>query len=484
MTHIAIIGGGASAVSVLAHLDLDRNDVVTVLSHHRLGPGRAYGEREKSALLNRPTYKMSVSNHDPNSFVSWLDRHHPNENREYVPRFFYGEYLKDYVQEVEASSAFRFSNIECDVKSLVKKNDGYAVEFQDARGEQVSIEVDQVVLALGAIVPGNPYDLVNDGGYFSDVYPMSNWVNTSASSKDVAVLGCGLSAFDAVLAAANASRETRITLYSRRGVAPDVRSPVFNIKPDPSLMAYIESCSDAGIGMEQFYQLVERLCAKHEITLPRLMRAIDLLRRDPEQRFSDMYDAPASVDSAVQGYVLDLAQNYITPAWALMDDACRESFLNSYHTVFQSFANPIPSETGRAIGRLCRTGRLRFRSGIQAVSKAGNLWNLECADTTDTVNMVVNTTKTTFGVLAPEADYLIRNMVECGLVARDPFGGILINPLTNRVVSPNGYENEGLFAIGECTVGSLYYISAMTKIRNRAQSIACALAAGKGASRV
>lgn len=88
MTHIAIIGGGASAVSVLAHLDLDRNDVVTVLSHHRLGPGRAYGEREKSALLNRPTYKMSVSNHDPNSFVSWLDRHHPNENREYVPRFF------------------------------------------------------------------------------------------------------------------------------------------------------------------------------------------------------------------------------------------------------------------------------------------------------------------------------------------------------------------------------------------------------------
>ena len=108
---------------------------------------------------------MSVSNHDPNSFVSWLDRHHPNENREYVPRFFYGEYLKRLRAEVEAIG-FPFFNIECDVKSLVKKNDGYAVEFQDARGEQVSIEVDQVVLALGAIVPGNPYDLVNDGDTF------------------------------------------------------------------------------------------------------------------------------------------------------------------------------------------------------------------------------------------------------------------------------------------------------------------------------
>lgn len=43
MTHIAIIGGGASAVSVLAHLNLERGDAVTVLSRHSPGPGRAYG---------------------------------------------------------------------------------------------------------------------------------------------------------------------------------------------------------------------------------------------------------------------------------------------------------------------------------------------------------------------------------------------------------------------------------------------------------
>lgn len=94
MTHIAIIGGGASAVSVLAHLNLERGDAVTVLSRHSLGPGRAYGERNKNALLNRPTYKMSISNYNKNSFVSWLDSRYPNENREYVPRFFMVSTLK------------------------------------------------------------------------------------------------------------------------------------------------------------------------------------------------------------------------------------------------------------------------------------------------------------------------------------------------------------------------------------------------------
>ncbi|MBG9350675.1 FAD/NAD(P)-binding protein [Corynebacterium belfantii] len=248
MTHIAIIGGGASAVSVLAHLNLERGDAVTVLSRHSPGPGRAYGGRNKNALLNRPTYKMSISNYNKNSFVSWLDSRYPNGNREYVPRFFYGEYLKDYIQTIESSSTFRFHKIECDVKRVTKNNNGYVVEFQNASGKQISIDVDQVVLALGSIVSGNPYNLMNGGGYFSDVYPISNWVDMSAISKDVAVLGCGLSAFDAVLAAANASQKTYITLYSRRGIAPDVRSPVFNIEPDPTLLTYIDSCADSGIG--------------------------------------------------------------------------------------------------------------------------------------------------------------------------------------------------------------------------------------------
>ncbi|MBG9329571.1 FAD/NAD(P)-binding protein [Corynebacterium belfantii] len=484
MTHIAIIGGGASAVSVLAHLNLERGDAVTVLSRHSPGPGRAYGGRNKNALLNRPTYKMSISNYNKNSFVSWLDSRYPNGNREYVPRFFMVSTLKTIYKQLSLARPSDFIKLECDVKRVTKNNNGYVVEFQNASGKQISIDVDQVVLALGSIVSGNPYNLMNGGGYFSDVYPISNWVGMSAISKDVAVLGCGLSAFDAVLAAANASQKTYITLYSRRGIAPDVRSPVFNIEPDPTLLTYIDSCADSGIGDKEFYQLMESLCVKHKITLPRLTRAINLLRQAPERRFSDMYDAPRSVDSTVQGCILDLAQNYITPAWAFMDDDCRENFLNTYHTVFQSFANPIPPETGRAIGRLCRTGRLRFRSGIQAVFKDGGLWNLECAGTTDKANIVVNTTKTTAGALAPEADCLIRNMIECGVAADSPFGGILINPLTNRVIAPNGYENEGLFAIGECTVGSLYYISAMTKIRNRAQSIARDLVAGKGACRV
>ncbi len=54
MTHIAIIGGGASAVSVLAHLNLERGDAVTVLSRHSPGPGRAYGGKEQERTPQSP----------------------------------------------------------------------------------------------------------------------------------------------------------------------------------------------------------------------------------------------------------------------------------------------------------------------------------------------------------------------------------------------------------------------------------------------
>ena len=472
MTHVAIIGGGASAVSVLAHLTLGATDRVTTLSHQSFGPGRAYGELEESALLNRPTYKMSVSNHDPVSFVTWLDEKHPRENREYVPRRVYGDYLADYARAIKLDAAFEYSQISCDVVDVVPAGSGYKVCFEDNNGGRSSLDADKVVLALGAIVPGDPYGLNGSEGYFADVYPISKWLDYSAGAGEVAILGSGLSGVDAALAATGASSTTHVTLYSRRGVAPDVRSPIFNIRPDSSLVAYIQEHSDSGFKIAHLQQLMKSLCAKHDIDSKRLADAIELLRREPESRFADMNDAPHSVDAAVQGCILDLAQNYITPAWALMDKECRKEFLDSYHTVFQSFANPLPPETGRAIGRLCRTGRLSFRAGLESVTRTDGHWKLTCNGGSQVADIVVNSTKTTTGQLAPEANTLIQNMIRRGMVAENSSGGFEINPETNRVISSDGGELLGMFAIGECTVESLYYISAMTKIRNRAQAIA------------
>lgn len=139
----------------------------------------------------------------------------------------------------------------------------------------------------------------------------------------------------------------------------------------------------------------------------------------------------------------------------------------------------IPIETQRSRRIMTRvaiiTGRLKFTSGIKTVYRDGNLWRIKHENLADTAETVINTTKTTSGSLSPEAGTLICNIVDNGLAVRDPFGGISINPSTNQAISPNGRETEGLYAIGECTVGSLYYISAMTKIRNRSQSIAKAI---------
>lgn len=43
---------------------------------------------------------------------------------------------------------------------------------------------------------------------------------------------------------------------------------------------------------------------------------------------------------------------------------------------------------------------------------------------------------------------------------------------TNKVLSADGAIHYSIFAIGEVTAGEVYYISAMTKLRNAAETIA------------
>ena len=59
------------------------------------------------------------------------------------------------------------------MKCAMKEGD--IVRFQDMSGIRVSIDTDQVVLALYSVVPGNPYNLMKDEGYFSEIYSVSNW---------------------------------------------------------------------------------------------------------------------------------------------------------------------------------------------------------------------------------------------------------------------------------------------------------------------
>ena len=50
---IAVVGGGAAAISVLVALARGNPEEVTVVSDQPPGPGRAYAEPSSSALLNR-----------------------------------------------------------------------------------------------------------------------------------------------------------------------------------------------------------------------------------------------------------------------------------------------------------------------------------------------------------------------------------------------------------------------------------------------
>jgi uncharacterized NAD(P)/FAD-binding protein YdhS len=96
---IAIVGGGASGALVAAHL-LRRPSspfhIVLVERAGRVGEGIAYSTSSKCHLLNVPARSMSAFEDDPGHFVRWLaSRGLPATADDFVPRTFYGRYLRE-----------------------------------------------------------------------------------------------------------------------------------------------------------------------------------------------------------------------------------------------------------------------------------------------------------------------------------------------------------------------------------------------------
>ena len=105
---LAICGGGASAVLLLASLarHTRRALAVTVFEPRpRLGPGTAYATESPLHLLNVPAARMTTSD-DPEGFLRWLRAERPRDDRDwsgedFAPRALYGEYLEQLYERAQ-----------------------------------------------------------------------------------------------------------------------------------------------------------------------------------------------------------------------------------------------------------------------------------------------------------------------------------------------------------------------------------------------
>lgn len=320
---IAVIGGGASAALLLAHL-AQRQDKGLAIDIYdakgRFGKGIAYSTQHDCHLLNVRAANMSALHDDKDHFTRWAGLH-SYKPTDFVPRKLYGEYLSKMMED--AASKLRVNKITDDVVSSAQGEDGaYYIET----GNKKSVRYDGVILASGNVRPLKPRvgQAVQD--YYED--PWTADFTALLKTKRIALIGSGLTAVDMALALEAKGYTGKILIFSRNALLP-----ASHVDP----VAYPSFLST---GDEK----------KSPLQLLRLIRAT-----------ADKADVPWQA-------VIDSLRPHTNVIWGNWNAAQRAQFGKRLMTFWNVHRHRMAPQIAQTIERLRCEGRLEMvRAGVKSV---------------------------------------------------------------------------------------------------------------------
>lgn len=205
---IAIIGGGASATLLLAHLAIQNHENIQVDVYDRSGSfarGIAYSSPYLCHLLNVRAANMSGLANHKDHFSDWIKKY-GYQSTDFAPRKLYGEYLEALWNEAEKN--LHIQKRHKDVTQCTLNHDGYVLN---------DIAYNHVILATGNVRPLAPAINGSPPQYYPDPWQIDNCLKTA---KSIALLGSGLTAVDTVLTLLDMKYSGKIKIFSRHASWP------------------------------------------------------------------------------------------------------------------------------------------------------------------------------------------------------------------------------------------------------------------------
>jgi uncharacterized NAD(P)/FAD-binding protein YdhS len=240
---VAIIGGGASGVLSALHLIRTAPDpvrVVIIEPRADLGRGVAYGTNDLGHLLNVRAGCLSALPDEPGHFTEWAGRHTDADGNSFLPRAWYGDYLRSLLGPVE--------HVRAHVDDLTPAGGGVQISLSDGTRRQV----DRVVLAPGSPPPLWPAPLAGSGSRWIGDPWAKGALDDLRPDDPVLLVGTGLTAVDVTLSL-HAAGHRQIFATSRHGLLPRAHpeEPFKAISVDPpsrptarSLLAWARATAD------------------------------------------------------------------------------------------------------------------------------------------------------------------------------------------------------------------------------------------------
>lgn len=480
MIKVAIVGGGPSAaclIEAFAHYAVGRSPVgITVFEpSSRLWHGYAFQPDGDEILANVPMKAMSLRSWDTQHGVRWLhDNGHGSfaEDTTYPPRWLVGRYLHDTARR--ACAALAAAGCRIDIEPLtvnaVEHRDGKLLASGDgwSRGP-----FDHAVLCVGATPSHDPYLLSGEAGYISSAYPVRSWAAEVAEDADVAIIGSGLTAVDAVMGLRARGHRGRISLVSRNGILPSVRAAPVEHRYNHLTLPRLEALArrDGRLRLSDVAALAEAELRDIGGDFQALIAATTSVAPAAKQLQRDLDQARAGDLATV------VLRNRMVPcgqdAYYLLreEDQAR---VRAHHQILMRLCCPMPLSTGERLAEMFGTGQLESVPGATAIQRRqARRPQFEVHAAKDlTADVVIGATTPATLDPPPAARPLLLSLTSQRLAVRHPFGGVQIERKTSRLLDSHGVPDPRLHALGHLTGGAYLFTSGMPVLVARANGIA------------
>lgn len=444
--HVAICGGGASAVLLLHALrkNAERPLHVTIVEQRAsAGSGTAYSTPSPSHLLNVPAGRMSADAGNPDEFVSWLTENVPAEAytaKSFVPRRLYGAYLRNLLS---AAAMDRRSQVQVKVRTgAVHAVERGAKHWTLALDDGGVIAADALVVATGNEAP-RAYTAENGA---ADLLVNDPWDADAKAqiprSANVVLIGSGLTAVDVAMELLDKGHRGQIRMISRHGLLPR--------KHAPALVS------------------ASWLFAPYPKSIAELMRSTRAEARNTPGR-------------EAWRTAIDALRPNLPAIWGALSDDDKARFLRHVRPFWEVHRHRMAPEVAARIESAMERGSIAIQQGrllkIEPAVLGGLSLSVKARGRVTRVpaDIAINCTGPDCDPLASR-NPLITNLLQQGLVRPDPLHLGLDTDEHNRLVDADGSVQENLYAIGPVARGRFWEVTAVPEIRQQAAHLSRALA--------